>query len=59
MDQFIDQFDFGVDILLQKIVKHDKTRRKRNSERDKHKIPALLEVEIHQRDRQADCEGGN
>jgi hypothetical protein len=46
MNEFVNEFDFRVNILFDQIIKNDKTGNQRNGKYLKNIVPALAEIEI-------------
>jgi hypothetical protein len=50
MDEFVNEFNFGVNIFLQQIIKNQKTAQKRYAKRNSHVIQAMLKIKINHPD---------
>ena len=50
MDELVDEFDFGINIFFQQIIKNQKTAQKRYAKRNSHVIQAMLKIKINHTD---------
>jgi len=49
MDEFIDQFDFGVDVFLDQVVKNNVADGERHKKGDRYIVPLMLKVKVNRR----------
>ena len=50
MDEFVDEFNFGVNIFLQQIIKNQKAAQERYAKRNSHVVQAMLKIKINHTD---------